>query len=550
MATSPGAVESKFLPKPQALPDSSDDEQELKSQSSEDDEIGTQQQQEARRARRERRRAHREFIRNIQREKKVIHERVLAAIFKCDDVMNDDLAAQKEEAQEVRQRVSELVTSYQDLNKQGAEELSNIQSWFSRIDKAQERAGKDKPAVDLDEFNVDEMNQIFHGMTSRRDTVEHKAHLIIDQALAMVNTDDSKQQLHEQRIRFVEEVNSLVKSLERVESHAKGLTQNNIDLRLQLKETQDEMREWQVKFLKVEHTKEAMVRQMETAIVQRTQALRSQMSGDSGDQVASLMDTISQMQEREFEAHETMKKLRTEILDQQVKTSMAEEEVKRLGLEMIDLRQAAGPTADLIKKLREDIDIAKRGELSVRKDLHQAKMQIKRLSGEHVPDDENLPLEVQRGVQCVLIGAVDGVDYNEDSTPSSSPTNHVRKEQVKAAVNTINKAGIPEKDEEQELEALEANMDDRDKMSSMAKRIEMLKFRMDGLVKEQQNLGKALSEKEGTIVQQKSTIDRLQVNTSTGGIVLYINVHCCILSVFLPTCFLSLSTLLNSCTWR
>jgi len=33
--------------------------------------------------------------------------------------------------------------------------------------------------------------------------------------------------------------------------------------------------------------------------------------------------------------------------------------------------QAAGPTADLIAKLKEDIDIAKRGELQCRKDLHQ-----------------------------------------------------------------------------------------------------------------------------------------------------------------------------------
>ena len=55
-----------------------------------------------------------------------------------------------------------------------------------------------------------------------------------------MNNDESKQRLHEQQVRFVEEVNTLVKSLERVESHAKGLTQNNMDLRLQLKQAQDE----------------------------------------------------------------------------------------------------------------------------------------------------------------------------------------------------------------------------------------------------------------------------------------------------------------------
>ena len=58
---------------------------------------------------------------------------------------------------------------------------------------------------------------------------------------------------------FFAQVNSLVKSLERVESHAKGLTQNNIDLRLQLKQVQDEMHQWKFKFLKIENTKDSMV---------------------------------------------------------------------------------------------------------------------------------------------------------------------------------------------------------------------------------------------------------------------------------------------------
>ena len=67
-----------------------------------------------------------------------------------------------------------------------------------------------------------------------------------------MNNDESKQRLHEQQVRFVEEVNTLVKSLERVESHAKGLTQNNMDLRLQLKQAQDEALTWKRKFSKIQ----------------------------------------------------------------------------------------------------------------------------------------------------------------------------------------------------------------------------------------------------------------------------------------------------------
>ena len=71
------------------------------------------------------------------------------------------------------------------------------------------------------------------------------------------------------------------------------------------------------------------------------------------------MDTITQMQEKQFEANELQAKLRREIVEEQSRTAAAEEEIKRLGTEMIDLRQAAGPTADLIKQLREDLERAK-----------------------------------------------------------------------------------------------------------------------------------------------------------------------------------------------
>ena len=65
------------------------------------------------------------------------------------------------------------------------------------------------------------------------------------------------------------------------------------------------------------------------------------------------------MQEKQFETNELQAKLRRAIVEEQSRTAAAEEEIKRLGNEMIDLRQAAGPTADLIKQLREDLERAK-----------------------------------------------------------------------------------------------------------------------------------------------------------------------------------------------
>ena len=378
-SNSPGYSKRKTPPAPQPAADSSDDEPDAYDESSEEDGTGTLQQQEGKRARRERRRAHQEFMRRIRTEKKGIHERVTAAIFKCDDVLNDDLEAQKEEAQELRDNVQEIVDSYKVLKSKGIEELFNIK--FN--DHSSVLNPYYQPSVDLDEFKVDDVNDAFNKMSSTRDGVEHKAHMMIDMAIAMVNNDDSKQLLHDQQCRFVDEVNTLVKSLERVESHAKGLTQNNIDLRLQLRQAQDEARDWKRKFEKIENTKDSMSRQMAAAISQRTQALKANMSGSGGDEMSSIMDQLTQTQEHNLELKESITKLRREVVEEQVKTQKAEESIKQQNLDMQDLRQAAGPTADLIQKLRDEAENYKKGELMLRKELHASRQKIKQVRRAH-----------------------------------------------------------------------------------------------------------------------------------------------------------------------
>ena len=254
--------------RPEPLPDSSDEDVMFDSASSEDDGSGTLLQSQGKKARRQRRRAHYELMKRIQRERKGIEERVKFAVSKAADVMNsEELEGQKEEALELRQTVSEILNEFQDINEQSGEEIKVLNEWFKKMQTVQKNAGsgpgKDRPAVDLDDFDVEQVNEMFSSMTGSRDKCEHTAHNMIEVAISMMNNDDSKQLLHEQQVRFVEEVNTLVKSLERVESHAKGLTQNNIDLRLQLKKALDELRDWERKFHKVENTKESMVRQME-----------------------------------------------------------------------------------------------------------------------------------------------------------------------------------------------------------------------------------------------------------------------------------------------
>ena len=67
-------------------------------------------------------------------------------------------------------------------------------------------------------------------------------------------------------------------------------------------------------------------------------------------------------------------------MNEQVKTQKAEETIKQQNLDMVDLRQAAGPTADLIQKLKDEVENYKLGELSLRKELHATRQQIKQVS--------------------------------------------------------------------------------------------------------------------------------------------------------------------------
>lgn len=98
-SNSPGSPNSlKLAAPPPRSGDSSDEEADGAIESSSDDGAGTAEQQDAKKARRERRRKHREFIRQLRAEKREIHKRVQQAVFRCDDVLNDDLTALKEVA--------------------------------------------------------------------------------------------------------------------------------------------------------------------------------------------------------------------------------------------------------------------------------------------------------------------------------------------------------------------------------------------------------------------------------------------------------------------
>jgi hypothetical protein len=129
--------------------------------------------------------------------------------------------------------------------------------------------------------------------------------------------------------------------------------------------------------------------------------------------------------------NEKISKVKREVLEEQVKNGMAEETIKKMGLDIVDLRQAAGPTADLIAKLKEDIDKAKKGEDLLRRDLHQSRIQIKRLMGENIPEGQDEIFTLNKEVQCTLIGNSDDNNYTATNMNPKLPEDSQQSKQQK-----------------------------------------------------------------------------------------------------------------------
>ena len=63
----------------------------------------------------------------------------------------------------------------------------------------------------------------------------------------MSDNHEIKVMMKAQQERFVNEINTLVESLERIEGHARALTANNLDLRAALRGTEDQRNIWEKK---------------------------------------------------------------------------------------------------------------------------------------------------------------------------------------------------------------------------------------------------------------------------------------------------------------
>lgn len=303
--------------------------------------------------------------------------RVQAALLKCEDVVYGDYEAEKEVSDTIKNQVADLLFMHQDAQEIRDEELAALSQWF-RIRTDLAKSDKDlrsgNSAIDIDEYSTDMVMSIIGQMTRMRGNLNDVSHKMVETAKSIVSNDTTKQLLKDQQDRFVSEVNSLVESLERVESHAKGLTQNNQELRRQLKLLEDDKETWRRRFLAVEHKEESMVRQMEAAIVARTEALQKTMSeqaGDAAEQIHSLMERIRALQGEVFQEQENVRKREQEVVAVQAEKSKVEERMQDMVGEMVDLRQAAGPTAGMISKLKKDLEQSHESEAGLRKELQQ-----------------------------------------------------------------------------------------------------------------------------------------------------------------------------------
>jgi DNA repair exonuclease SbcCD ATPase subunit len=160
---------------------------------------------------------------------------------------------------------------------------------------------------------------------------------------------------------------------QRVEGHAKGLTTSNLELRENLKKVEAEKQSWERRYMSLQAKEQSLVRQIESAIQQRTEALQFHLSKGGTGALAQLMDQVRQHQMDLFAAQELLRTREEELSKIQSEKEILEGRISGFANEMKELRQAAGPTANLISKLREDAKIAQDNERAIREELQAMK---------------------------------------------------------------------------------------------------------------------------------------------------------------------------------
>ena len=80
--------------------------------------------------------------------------------------------------------------------------------------------------------------------------------------------------------------------MQRVEGHDKGLTTTNLELRESLKIVEEEKLSWERRYMSLQAKEESLVRQIESAIQQRTEALQIHLAKGGTGALAQLMDQV------------------------------------------------------------------------------------------------------------------------------------------------------------------------------------------------------------------------------------------------------------------
>lgn len=176
--------------------------------------------------------------------------------------------------------------------------------------------------------------------------------------------------------RFVDEVNTLVESLERIENHAKALTANNLDLRTRLKRNEEEKIIWERRYRQVEFKEDSMMKQMEEAIIARTEALQLSMSRQAGDkdqQLRYMMDQIKVQQEEHFHLMQIVRSHEHDMTQVNAEKKRLTEILEDQKYQIFNLRMAAGPMAEILERKRKENDENLEKIVMLRQDLEHAR---------------------------------------------------------------------------------------------------------------------------------------------------------------------------------
>lgn len=309
----------------------------------------------------------------IDDEKDETMKRIEEALRKSEDLLLSDLQAEQEITQELKGNMLQLLFMHQEDSMQREDELAGLGQWFrTQSDSAKMYASMLDESFDIEDYNVNAVSAIISNMTGLRARVTEISKELIDSATSRSKHENFEKRLHDQQEMFRAEVQKMMEQMHQLEKHADELKKQNLDMKQSLALAEEKKNLWHRRFEELETKEQSLFAQMEDTIQQRTHALNEAMlrQAMTAEQTIDLLqEQADQVREEQFQLKELLRIQDSEMIKFRADLAIATDKLDSMNEENRRLRYTAGPAAEMLVRLRQELDVKNSKEKQLEAEL-------------------------------------------------------------------------------------------------------------------------------------------------------------------------------------